>query len=142
MNQDNNLSIGPSPEQVLYANVLNKGMLIGLIILIVTFGLYVLGVVAPFIPLEKLSSYWHMNVHDYLTQLNIPNGWGWLTMLGYADFLNFIGVALLAGITILCYSAIIPSFLEKNDKIYLVLAVLEVIVLMAAASGLVSGGGH
>lgn len=141
MNQNSHLT-GPSDEQVLYANILNKGMLLGLLILIVTFALYVFGIVTPFVPVEKLSAYWHLNVHDYLTALNLPDGWGWVSMLKYGDFLNFIGVALLAGVSIFCYAAIVPTLLRQGDKIYAVLAVLEVIVLLAAATGLVGGGGH
>ena len=45
MSQDQ--KIGPSPEQLLYANILNKGMLAGLIILLITFALYVFGIVSP-----------------------------------------------------------------------------------------------
>ncbi len=52
--------IGPSPEQVLYADILNKGMLAGLVVLLITFALYVFGIVSPYVPLDKLSNYWGM----------------------------------------------------------------------------------
>lgn len=134
--------LGPSPEQLLYANILNKGMLFGLGLLLVTFALYVFNIVTPYVAVDKLSNYWHLNVHDYLTELQIPTGWGWVGMLGYGDFLNFIGVALLAGVSIVCYIAIIPTLLRNDDKIYAVISILEVIVLTAAATGLISAGGH
>ena len=134
MSQDQKL--GPSPEQILYANILNKGMLAGLIIL------HVLGIVAPYVPLDKLSNYWSMGVNDYLHELDIPTGWAWLGMLGYSDFLNFIGIAFLAGVSIVCYIAIIPTLLRNDDKIFAVIAILEVIVLTAAASGIFGSGGH
>lgn len=140
MSEHNTSDIGPSPEQILYADILNKGMLIGLAALIITFALYVFGIMSPFIPVEELSQYWNMNVHDYLHHLNIPDGWGWLGMLGYGDFINFLPVAFLAAITIGCYAAIVPTLLKSNDKIYAVLAILEVIILLAAATGLVAGG--
>jgi hypothetical protein len=89
-----------------------------------------------------LSRYWSMNVHDYLQAANITPGWWWASQLGNGDFLNFIGIALLAGVTIICYAAIIPTLLRKKDIVYAVLALLEVIVLSAAASGLIAGGGH
>ncbi len=140
MSQDQ--KIGPSPEQVLYANVLNKGMLLGLLVLLITFALYVFGIVQPYVPLDQLSNYWGMGVGDYLHELNIPAGWAWLGMLGYSDFLNFIGIAFLAGVSIICYIAIIPTLWKNNDKIYVVLSVLEVIVLTAAAAGIFGSGGH
>ncbi len=140
MSQDQKL--GPSPEQVLYANILNKGMLLGLVILLITFALYVFGIVSPYVPLDELSRYWGQPVNDYLHELDIPTGWAWLGMLGYSDFLNFIGIAFLAGVSIICYIAIVPTLWRQNDKIYAALAVLEVIVLTAAAAGIFGSGGH
>jgi hypothetical protein len=136
------IKLGPSPEQILYANVLNKGMLIGLLVLLVTFAIYVLGIVSPYVPLDELSSHWNKGVGDYLHDLHIPAGWAWLGMLKYSDFLNFIGIAFLAGISIICYIAIIPTLLKNNDTIYAVLAILEVVVLTAAATGIFGSGGH
>ena len=140
MTEENSASIEATPEQVLYAGLLNKGMLVGLVILFITFAIYVFGIMDPYIPLDKISEYWSLNVHSYLERGNIPNGWGWAAMLGYADFLNFVGVAILAGITILCYAAIVPTLLRSGDKLYALLATLEVIVLAGAASGLIAVG--
>ena len=129
-----------SPEQILYARILEIGMYIGLLVLFVTFGLYAFGIVDPYIPLDKISNYWSMNVNDYLEQAEIKAGWAWLGMLKYGDFINFIGVAILAGVTIICYAAIVPTLLKNNDKVYAILAVLEVIILSAAASGILAVG--
>jgi hypothetical protein len=63
-------------------------------------------------------------------------------MLGKGDFLNFIGIAFLAGVTIICFFPIIPIFLKKKDKVYAALAVVEILVLVLAASGLLKSGGH
>ena len=81
-----------------------------------------------------------MNVHDYLTHANIKAGWAWLGMISCGDFINFIGIAILAGITILCYLAIIPLLFKNKDWVYATLAVLEVIVLSLAASGIIAVG--
>lgn len=129
-----------SPEQVLYARILEIGMYLGLLVLFVTFGLYAFGIVDPYIPLDKISDYWSMNVNDYLEHAEIKAGWAWLGMLKYGDFINFIGVAMLAGVTIICYAAIVPTLLKNNDKVYAILAVLEVIILSAAASGILAVG--
>lgn len=129
-----------SPEQLLYAKILERGMYIGLLVLFVTFGLYAFGIVDPYIPLDKISNYWSMNVNDYLEHAEIKAGWAWLGMLKYGDFINFIGVAILAGVTIICYAAIVPTLLKNNDKVYAILAVLEVIILSAAASGILAVG--
>jgi hypothetical protein len=129
-----------TPEQLLYARILEKGMYLGLLILFITYALYVFGIMDPYIPLDKISDYWSVNVHDYLEHAEIKNGWAWLGMLKYGDFINFIGIALLAGVTIMCYAAIVPTLLKNKDTVYAILAVLEVIILSAAASGILSVG--
>jgi hypothetical protein len=127
-------------EQKLYAKLLDKGMKIGLVILVVTFGLYVFGVTEPKVPVNELSSYWGMSVHDYLGATGIGTGWSWAASLGHSDLLNFVGIAFLAGVTIVCYLAIVPSLLRKKDTPYVVLALVEVAVLVLAASGILKAG--
>jgi hypothetical protein len=142
MVEKQNVSLEATPEQILYAKLLEKGMYVGLLILLITFGLYAFGIMDPYIPLNKISKYWAMNVDDYLHEANIKAGWAWVGMIKYGDFVNFIGIAILAGVTILCYAAIVPTLMRSKDTIYVVLAILEVIVLSVAASGILGAGGH
>jgi len=129
-------------EQLVYASLLDKGMKLGLIFIVITFIIYVFGIFTPYVPIEDLPKYWSLPVHDYLKATNIETGWTWLRLLGKGDFLNFLGIALLAGITIACYIAIIPVFLRKKDKVFATIAILEVLVLALAASGILKTGGH
>jgi len=129
-------------EQLVYARLLDKGMKMGLLLIVITFALYVSGVLAPHTPISKLSHYWGMPVHDYMEKAGISPGWAWLGMLGRGDFANFIGIAFLAGVTVVCYIAILPVFLKKKDKVYFVLALIEAAVLIFAASGVLKAGGH
>ena len=131
-----------SEEQVLYANILNKGMLIGLLGLIITFIIYAFGILTPKIPLGEVQRYWVMPVKDYLHESGIHAGWSWLGNLGYGDMLNFIPIAFLSGLTIICYLAIVPGLLRKKDTPYVILALLEIVVLCVAASGILGTGGH
>ena len=135
-------------EQLLYAKILQVGMYIGLTLLLVTFALYSSGIVAPAVPVEQLPEYWTMSVHDYLEAINHDHlhrehtvtGWGWLSVLGKGDYLNFLGIALLSGVTIVCYLGIIPTMIRKKDKPYAIMAILEVIILTLAASGILAVG--
>jgi hypothetical protein len=127
-------------EQRLYAGILDIGMKIGLLMLVVTFGLYMSGILEPHVPVEQLPQYWSMSVHDYLQAADIGTGWSWVGNLGEGDMLNFVGIAFLAGVTIICYIAIIPTLLRKKDRAYVVLALLEVAVLVLAASGVLKAG--
>lgn len=129
-------------EQKLYANILNKGMLVGLLALIITFIIYAAGILKPMIPIGEVQHYWVMSVADYLHDSGIKAGWAWAGNLGYGDMLNFAPIAFLSGLTVLCYLAIVPGLLKKGDKAYVVLALLEVAVLVVAASGILGSGGH
>jgi hypothetical protein len=135
-------------DQLLYASILAKGMYLGLGLLLVTFALYMTGMVQPGIPIEELPRLWTLSAHEYLEVVNheflhrpeIVDGWRWAFLLGKGDFLNFLGIALLSGVTIVCYIGVIPSLIRKKDWIYTTIATLEVIVLVLAASGLVAVG--
>ena len=129
-------------EQLIYAGVLNHGMKIGFVMLVITFIIYVSGILTPHVPVEDLSKYWSMPVKEYLKKADIHTGWSWLSKLNNGDFLNFVGIAFLSGVTVVCYISIIPVFIRKKDKVYTLLAVLEVIILVLAASGLLKSGGH
>jgi len=129
-------------EQLLYAKILDKGMILGLIGLVITFTVYALGILEPKIPIDQVQNYWVMPVSDYLQQTGIHAGWAWLGNLGQGDMLNFLPIAFLSLLTIVCYLAILPGLMRKKDTAYVVLVIVEVVVLTVAASGILGSGGH
>jgi len=136
------MALKATEEQVLYAKILNIGMLIGLVGLVVAFVLYASGILEPLIPLEKVQTYWILSVYEYLEQSGIQAGWAWFGNMQFGDMLNFLPIAFLSLLTIVCYIAIIPGLIRKKDTAYVVIAVLEIIVLAVAASGILGTGGH
>ncbi|MBI4683403.1 MAG: hypothetical protein HY757_09940 [Nitrospirae bacterium] len=137
-----NDKVKASEEQIAYANILNIGMWFGLAVLTFTFIIYVSGIFQSFVPIEDLPKYWGMKAKDYIHILNAPTGWGWAAMIGKGDYMNFVGIAMLAGLTILCYLVILPILIRKKDTPYIIIAILEVAVLALAASGILKVGGH
>jgi len=129
-------------EQLEYAKLLDIGMKVGLLMLLISFTIYVFGIFTPHVPVGDLPKYWSMPVKDYLKATDIHTGWSWVHLLGKGDFLNFTGIAFLSGVTILCYLRIIPILFRKKDTVYAVLAIIEVLVLVLAASGILKSGGH
>ncbi|WP_027188433.1 hypothetical protein [Desulfovibrio cuneatus] len=130
-----------SEAQVAYSNILFYGCWLGLAIMTITYSLYVFGIVEAHVPLAKLPEIWGKPVTHYLQVGQVPVGWGWVALLNTGDFINFIGMVLLAGLSIVCYLRIIPMLFREN-KATAVIAVLEIIVLLVAASGIVGSGGH
>jgi hypothetical protein len=141
-------TVGADADQLLYASILAKGMYLGLGLLLVTFALYLTGLIQPGVPIEELPNYWTLSAHEYLEAVNheflhrpeIVVGWGWARLLGMGDYLNFIGIALLAAVTIVCYMGILPNLIRKKDWVYASIAALEVLILVLAASGIVAVG--
>ena len=162
-------NVKATAEQVAYAKLLDLGMKVGLAALVVTFAIYLTGVLPPHTPVDDLPKYWRMPVKQYLVETkidrhaeeyaqipaeppelrkkylqttNIHPGWSWFSRIGKGDFLNFIPIVFLAAITVICYVRIIPIFFGKKDMVYTLLAVTEVVVLTLAASGFLGSGGH
>lgn len=132
----------PMPEQITYANLLFYGAWLGIFLLVVTYFLYVSGIMSPHVEIPSVPTHWGKSVHDYGQITGSPTGWGWTALLGKGDFINFIGMALLAVMTIFCYIVLIPGYIRRKDWIYTVICVLEVLVLSVAASGILGSGGH
>ena len=139
-----------SKEQVFYATILEKGMFFGLGLMFITFALYVFGIMEPVVPVDQVANYWAMPVHDYLVSINqnflhwehLPTGWSWMKLLAKGDFLNFLPVVILSGVTIVCYIVIVPGLFMRNDKAMGFIALATAVILTLAASGVLRGGAH
>lgn len=130
-----------SDEQRHYADWLGVGTRLGFAALLATFVIYVTGIVPAGIAPADLPRYWSLAVADYVAATGAPTGWAWLARLGESDLLNFVGVALLGTVTIVCYARVLPLFLRTGERVFAAICVAEIVVLIAAASG-IFGGGH
>ena len=129
-----------TPEQLAYADLLDIGIRIGRYLLAGTFILYVFGITPAKIPLSELPGYWSMAANQYSKLAGVGTGWDWLTLIGYGDYMNFLGIAFLCGLTIACYLRVLPFSLRRKDFVSGAILVLEVILLSLAASGLLAAG--
>ena len=104
------------------------------------FVLYVSGAIPSYLPLDALPRYWGLPVGEFLRQTGAPSGWGWLQRLGGAEYLNLACMALLGLVTALCYARIVPVLLRLGERLQAALAMTQIVVLLAAASGVFAGG--
>lgn len=132
----------PTREQIVFAAVLRAGTGLSMLALVLGFLLYLGGLVPALVPIGELPRYWGLSAEHYLAATGLPRGWGWMGLVGHGDILNLVGIAMLGGLTIVCYLAILPVLLRKRDGAYSVIVALELIVLLLAASGLLVGAGH
>jgi len=123
-------------EQRIYARWLDIGTRIGLAMLVVGFAVYVFGVLDPHVPPQELARLWTLPVGHYVAATGAPTGWDWLRHLGKGDYLNFLGISVFASITLVCYARIVPTLLRQGDRLQGGLAIIQTLILLAAASGL------
>jgi hypothetical protein len=116
-------------EQIVYARWLDVGTRIGFAVLVLTFGIYVFGLLEPLVPEHDLPRLWTLPADRYVAASGAPTGWGWLGFLGRGDYLNVLGVALLATITLVCYARIVPLL----PRVQAVLAAIQIAILLGAA---------
>ena len=142
MTTDLKNDIKASPAQLRYADTLFYGALLGFVAMLVTYTLYVLGVLTPQIPLEEMPRLWSQSAAAYRAAGNIPQGWGWLALVGKGDMCNFIGIAFLAALTIFCFVQLAIGLVRQKQWLMAIIAILEVLVLSLAASGVLVAGAH
>ena len=142
MNTQNEQALKPSREQIIYANLLIIGVWAGIFILAVTYAIYLTGILPSHVELSQIPTLWDKGVGEFIEITHSPHGWGWLYLLARGDFLNYIGFALLALMTIVCYLVLVRGYFRHKNWIYTVIAILEIVVLSLAASGILGSGGH
>ncbi len=121
-----------------YARCVAIGTAIALALIVVELIAYVSGTLSPYVPLRDLPGLWSLPMKDYLAAARVPAGWGWVALASKGDYVNFIGIAFLASITIACYVAALRRFVARRDRVYAALAAAQLLVLLAAASGLLN----
>ncbi len=142
MNTQNKQDLQPSRDQLIYANLLIIGVWAGIVILVATYVIYLTGILPSHVDMSLVQKVWGKGVSEFLEMTHSPHGWGWVPLLGKGDFLNYIGFALLALMTIGCYLVLVRGYIRQTNWFFSVIAFLEIMVLSLAASGIFGSGGH
>lgn len=127
-------------EQTIYARCLDWGTRAALLALTASFFAYVSSLVEPLVPLHELPGLWTLSADRYIAATGAPSGWGWLRLLGKGDYLNFVAIVMLGLMTVACYARILPSLLARGERLQAWLVVAQLLVLLAAASGVFTAG--
>jgi hypothetical protein len=129
-----------SPLQRSYADVLRSLALVGYGLLIVFYGIYLMGIVALQVEPEVTAQHWHLPADEYVETTEIHPGTGWMAVLRYGEGLSLASLAFLALVSIPCLIRILPQLIRNRDWVYAFLVTLEIAILSLAASGLLKGG--
>lgn len=128
------------PEQRRYARVLDWSARIGLVVLVASFAAYLTGLMDSHIPPQRLPELWIHPVDRFVELTGSPRGWGWVAMIHLGDIAGLLGIAILAGGSVACLLALVPLYAARGDRAYVWICVAEVVVVVVAASGWLSGG--
>ncbi|NTV05434.1 MAG: DUF1634 domain-containing protein [Chlorobiaceae bacterium] len=126
--------------QLTYATVLSWTSTLGIIFVVAGYLVYVFQLLPSTVSPSEVALHWHLRAAELHKIVPVPSGWDWIYQLGRGDVLSYASVVYLSSVTMLCLVVIIPLFLKEKDMIYAVMTLLQVLVLVFAAAGIVSGG--
>lgn len=124
-------------EQLAYARIMDYEAKFGFSVLIVSFVAYATGFLPALVPFGELGYLWSLPLQSYIEATGTPIGWAWVLHINRGDLACLLGVAFMAGSSLPCLLVVIPIYEKRRDRIYVALCVLEIVVILAAASGLV-----
>ena len=125
-----------------YARWLARGAAVGVAVMLVGFVAYLSGVLAPSLPLERLPALWSMPAAEVLRVAGLRPGLGWIAHLHHGDAVSLLGIALLAGCSVPALAAVMPIYARQRRRAFVLICALEILVIVAAASGMLEGTGH
>jgi hypothetical protein len=128
----------PAVQQA-YARVLEWTSRIGLVVLVLSFAAYVAGLVDAHVPPEQLPALWIHPVDRFIELTGSPRGWEWLRYLHQGDMVGLLGIAILAGGSVLCLLALVPLYMARRDRAYALISLAAAAVILLAASGWLTG---
>lgn len=135
MNADNARTPPASGWRETYARWMQAGVRIGLVALVASFALYVLGILPSHVPPAQLPEVWGLPVGQYLARTGAPSGWEWIRRLGQGDVLNMLGVAILSSVTIACYLRVLLPLVRAGERVLAAIAAAQIVVMLVAATG-------
>jgi len=128
--------------QLFYGRLLDLLTKLGFALLLITFTLYIFGILGNFVPRQLLPNYWGLPLPRYLETTQMPTGWAWIWELHHGDFLNLVPIVFLISITIICLFTLTVRFFRNRETLQGTVAILEILTLLVAASGILKAGGH
>ncbi|NTV92263.1 MAG: DUF1634 domain-containing protein [Chlorobiaceae bacterium] len=126
--------------QFVYARVLDFVSHTGMLFIAAGYFVYVLQLLPLSVSISAVADNWHLSASDMQQKLHVPSGWsfmGSMTDLLKGDVLSYTSILFLCMATILCLVFAAKTFFREKNYIYTIIAVLQVLVLLFAASGTV-----
>lgn len=131
---------GAGAEQTCYARLLLWSGSFGLLVLVLGFLAYLLGLLPPLIGVAELPRIWTLSARQLAEQEGHPAGWAWVALLHHGDIFNLLGIAVLASCSVIPLTVVGALYWLRRERLYALLSIVQVVVLLLAASGLIAAG--
>ena len=113
-------------EQMRYAQWLDWGTRLGLVVLVLTFFAYVLNWLSPRVPVHELPALWHLPVAEFTQRTGTPNGWAWLNHLQHGDRAGLLGIAAATALLVLTAGSLMGWWAVDHPQPSVILAGLAI----------------
>ena len=131
------MELSPDLAPKRYARWLAWGTRLGLALLVVAFLAYIAGL-PPHVPIESLPVLWQGSASELLARAGLRAGWQWASLVHRGDMLVLAAIALLASCSLGALAAVLPVFRKRGETVFVAICVLQIAVLVLAASGLLT----
>ncbi len=112
----------------------------GLIIITLSFVIYILNLLPQRVPIETVTQNWHLSSREFIEKLELDNGWNWIGSLRNSDVLCLASIVFMAIGTPVSIATVSGVFFLRGNRHYGVIAFLQFLVLCFAASGIAGVG--
>lgn len=143
MIETNNGKVYADKVQLAYANTLEIVSHAIIIVMALGFVLYVLQLLPLTVPVETVAANWHLNATKLQMKIHHHCGWSCFTDLQtflHGDAISYASVIFLSMATLLCLSTAFIAFIREKNQIFAGITMLQVLVLLVAASGIFTSG--
>ena len=127
-----------SETQLILARLYGIAAVVGLGFMAVAFVLYVSGVLDTRLPAGEVASYWHLDAESFADETGTAVGWEFLYHLNRGESLSFASLVYMALSVIISMTIMIVTFIRKKKLAFAMIALLQTIVLVIAATGIAS----
>lgn len=120
-------------ETCRYSRIMGLGIRISLLLLIVSYVVYLAGWMPNRIDAANLPQYWSLPAQQYVQQGDMPEGWQWAGQLDHGDVATILPIIIMASLSIICGLSILPIYLRRRDYGMVIIVLLQMVVMLVAA---------
>jgi uncharacterized membrane protein len=129
--------------QTAYANALDIVSHSVIVVMVLGYLLYLTELPPLSVPIETIAGNWHLSSARMQAKLHLPCGWSCFSSsagLMHGDVVSYMSIIFLSMATVLCLATAIMAFFREKNHLYSSIATVQIVVLLIAASGILSAG--